>query len=367
MHRPAGLRPSRLPPGEPAVPPGAVGARPLAAADADARIGLEPHRTGATDGADSRTPIGPLCTRSTGTCWTPSSPGTPNACSRSRRSTTVIWRSRSPRCRRTVRCWPGPGRRTDRRRLASASAAARRGDYALRMPSMRSWRSGPLSAAVVAPLTLAQFNAIAAAEAHALLGSCLDIERWVLEVDAGRPYPDWESLRARASASAEAITWDEVAGALARHPRIGETGQRRRRRCRAVGRPSSPGSARRMPRRWPPGTLAYEAAVRLHLPDLRDRAVRGADARRPARAADPRRSSGTARGDGRTAQDRGAAAGEGDRAMTDLPMTGVWGPRRSPGSAPTCWTPPSADRPGAFRRCWNTLRPMARRSRWAAG
>ena len=79
-----------------------------------------------------------------------------------------------------------------------------------------------MSAAVVVPLTLAQFNAIPAAEAHALLGSCLDIERWVLEVDAGRPYPDWESLRDRASASAEAITWEEVAGALARHPRIGE-------------------------------------------------------------------------------------------------------------------------------------------------
>jgi 2-oxo-4-hydroxy-4-carboxy-5-ureidoimidazoline decarboxylase len=79
-----------------------------------------------------------------------------------------------------------------------------------------------LSAAVVATLTLAQFNAIPVAEAHLLLGSCLDIERWVLEVAAGRPYPRWESLRDRASTSADAITWDEVAGALARHPRIGE-------------------------------------------------------------------------------------------------------------------------------------------------
>ncbi len=79
-----------------------------------------------------------------------------------------------------------------------------------------------MSAAVVAPLTPAQFNAVSAAEGHALLGSCLDIERWVLEVSAGRPYPHWESLQARASTSAEAITWDEVAGALARHPRIGE-------------------------------------------------------------------------------------------------------------------------------------------------
>ena len=79
-----------------------------------------------------------------------------------------------------------------------------------------------MSAVVVAPLTLAQFNAIPATEAHALLGSCLDTERWVLDVGAGRPYPDWESLRVKASASAAAITWGEVAGALARHPRIGE-------------------------------------------------------------------------------------------------------------------------------------------------
>lgn len=79
-----------------------------------------------------------------------------------------------------------------------------------------------MSAAVVTPLSLAEFNAVSESDAHALSGSCLDIERWVLEVGSGRPYPDWESLRARASDSAEVIAWDEVAGALARHPRIGE-------------------------------------------------------------------------------------------------------------------------------------------------
>ena len=79
-----------------------------------------------------------------------------------------------------------------------------------------------MSVVLVAPLPLAEFNAAAESDAHGVLGSCLDIDRWVLEVDAGRPYADWESLRAKASASADAITWDEVAGALARHPRIGE-------------------------------------------------------------------------------------------------------------------------------------------------
>ena len=72
------------------------------------------------------------------------------------------------------------------------------------------------------PLTLAEFNASDTDSARELLGSCLDIERWVREVDAGRPYADADALRTAASASSDAITWDEVAGALARHPRIGE-------------------------------------------------------------------------------------------------------------------------------------------------
>jgi len=82
-----------------------------------------------------------------------------------------------------------------------------------------------MSAAVVAgnaPLTLAEFNAADTAEARTVLGACLDIERWVTDVAEGRPFPDWESLRAKASAGAESITWAEVAGALARHLRIGE-------------------------------------------------------------------------------------------------------------------------------------------------
>lgn len=72
------------------------------------------------------------------------------------------------------------------------------------------------------PLTLDQFNAADSGAARRILDACLDIERWVIDVDAGRPYPDWNALRARASASADEITWAEVAGALARHPRIGE-------------------------------------------------------------------------------------------------------------------------------------------------
>ena len=71
-------------------------------------------------------------------------------------------------------------------------------------------------------MNLEQFNAAETVEAREILDACLDIERWVTEVEAGRPYPDGDSLRAAAAHSAEAISWAEVAGALARHPRIGE-------------------------------------------------------------------------------------------------------------------------------------------------
>ncbi len=74
----------------------------------------------------------------------------------------------------------------------------------------------------VQPLTVDQFNGVHDVVARELLGSCLDIERWVADVAAGRPYPDRNALLVKASASAEEITWAEVAGALLRHPRIGE-------------------------------------------------------------------------------------------------------------------------------------------------
>jgi len=82
-----------------------------------------------------------------------------------------------------------------------------------------------MSAAVVAgsaPLTLEEFNSADPDTARAVLGACLDIPRWVSEVDAGRPFRDRQSLQDKAAISADGITWAEVAGALLRHPRIGE-------------------------------------------------------------------------------------------------------------------------------------------------
>jgi 2-oxo-4-hydroxy-4-carboxy-5-ureidoimidazoline decarboxylase len=82
-----------------------------------------------------------------------------------------------------------------------------------------------MAAPVVAgnrPLTLDEFNSADPDTARAVLGACLDIERWVSEVASGRPYADRNALQDRASGSADDITWAEVAGALVRHPRIGE-------------------------------------------------------------------------------------------------------------------------------------------------
>lgn len=66
------------------------------------------------------------------------------------------------------------------------------------------------------------FNAADDAALKTLLGGCLDIDTWVADVAAARPYPSREALLRHASAASGAITWEQVATALARHPRIGE-------------------------------------------------------------------------------------------------------------------------------------------------
>jgi 2-oxo-4-hydroxy-4-carboxy-5-ureidoimidazoline decarboxylase len=71
-------------------------------------------------------------------------------------------------------------------------------------------------------MDLATFNAADDATVRPLLDGCLDIDTWVDDVAAGRPYPSRQSLLERGLAASAAITWDQVATALARHPRIGE-------------------------------------------------------------------------------------------------------------------------------------------------
>ena len=55
-----------------------------------------------------------------------------------------------------------------------------------------------------------------------LLRACLDIPEWVAQVDAGRPFDGLDALHKAGAAASSSIGWEQVAGALDRHPRIGE-------------------------------------------------------------------------------------------------------------------------------------------------
>lgn len=69
---------------------------------------------------------------------------------------------------------------------------------------------------------VARFDAWPEDEARRRLLTCLDVPRWADEVVAGRPYTDLGALEDRMTAVAATVTDDELARALARHPRIGE-------------------------------------------------------------------------------------------------------------------------------------------------
>lgn len=69
---------------------------------------------------------------------------------------------------------------------------------------------------------MSAFNLLSADEAQGLLRTCLDVPRWVAEVEGGRPYAGWAALREAAEQSAQSLTEAELEAALARHPRIGE-------------------------------------------------------------------------------------------------------------------------------------------------
>jgi OHCU decarboxylase len=69
---------------------------------------------------------------------------------------------------------------------------------------------------------LRRFNSLADDEARQALRSCLDVQRWVDDVLAGRPYASASAVLDRAASCAGSLTPPEVEAALARHPRIGE-------------------------------------------------------------------------------------------------------------------------------------------------
>jgi 2-oxo-4-hydroxy-4-carboxy-5-ureidoimidazoline decarboxylase len=69
---------------------------------------------------------------------------------------------------------------------------------------------------------LDDFNDEPADHARQALRACNAAPRFAAEVVAGRPYRDVETLVARAEEVARGLPWDDVAIALAAHPRIGD-------------------------------------------------------------------------------------------------------------------------------------------------
>lgn len=66
------------------------------------------------------------------------------------------------------------------------------------------------------------FNTLSHEQATPRLTSCLHGSGWAAAVLAGRPYPDRESLLATAYRFGVVLDEDDLASALAAHPRIGE-------------------------------------------------------------------------------------------------------------------------------------------------
>jgi 2-oxo-4-hydroxy-4-carboxy-5-ureidoimidazoline decarboxylase len=75
------------------------------------------------------------------------------------------------------------------------------------------------------PLTVAaidDFNDEPADQAVQALRACNAAPRFAAELVAGRPYRDVDTLVARAEEVARSLPWEDVAVALAAHPRIGD-------------------------------------------------------------------------------------------------------------------------------------------------
>jgi 2-oxo-4-hydroxy-4-carboxy-5-ureidoimidazoline decarboxylase len=66
------------------------------------------------------------------------------------------------------------------------------------------------------------FNSLPDERAHSELLACCAVPAWAATVAAGRPYRRRSDLMATADAALLALSWAQVAQALAAHPRIGE-------------------------------------------------------------------------------------------------------------------------------------------------
>lgn len=66
------------------------------------------------------------------------------------------------------------------------------------------------------------FNSAPEDELRPLLTECLAVPRWVDAIAAGRPYASMDALLAASHVAAQGLSDEEVLGAIAGHPRIGE-------------------------------------------------------------------------------------------------------------------------------------------------
>jgi len=71
-------------------------------------------------------------------------------------------------------------------------------------------------------MLLKVFNESPNAALAAELRPCIDVDRWVQEIIHARPYASAEEILERARTAADPFTAEEVAAAMAHHPRIGE-------------------------------------------------------------------------------------------------------------------------------------------------
>jgi 2-oxo-4-hydroxy-4-carboxy-5-ureidoimidazoline decarboxylase len=74
-----------------------------------------------------------------------------------------------------------------------------------------------------AEMTLDELNQLPGPAASRVLNGVCSSERWVGAILAGRPYQSLDALIARSDAAAGAMTEADLRGALAGHPRIGDT------------------------------------------------------------------------------------------------------------------------------------------------
>ena len=69
---------------------------------------------------------------------------------------------------------------------------------------------------------LSRFNDLVRERAEAELMACCAVPEWAARGALGRPYPSVGSLTARGLEALAELSWDEIALALAAHPRIGQ-------------------------------------------------------------------------------------------------------------------------------------------------